>query len=67
MGTLFRQFIQRWLKNQFRGNPLVEQPGPYLQKVGQAVSVGFMGGLILVGVALLGFIIFMVGVLRGWF
>ena len=62
-----KQFILRWLKRQFKGNPIVDQPGEYLPKVGQALSFGLLAGPTLVGVALLLFTGMVIGSLYGWY
>ena len=67
MWALIQKMILRWLKRQFHGNPLVEDTGPYLHKVGHALSVGAIGALVCVGLMVLFSIIFIIGTLYGWF
>lgn len=67
MFEMIKQFVIRWLKRQFQGNPLVTQPGEYLPKVGQAYSVWLIAVVSLIGLAFLGSIGFVIGSLHGWF
>lgn len=67
MFKLFQQLIIHWLKAPFKGNPLVEDTGPYLIEVAQAIKVGFIAVCVFIPVALLGSVVFVVGVLNNWF
>ena len=67
MFQALQQWILRWLKRQFHGNPLVAQPGEYLPKVGHAYSVWLTAVASLIGLAFLGFVLLVIGVLHGWF
>jgi len=67
MFKLFQQLILHWLKAPFKGNPIVEDTGPYLIEVAQAFKVGLIALVSLIAVAFLGSIIFMLGVINGWF
>jgi hypothetical protein len=59
--------LKRWLKRQFNGNPLVEDPKPYLQQVKQAYHVWLRMILACLVLMIVGSIIFVVGALYGWF
>jgi hypothetical protein len=67
MLNYIQRFFQRWVKRQFHGNPLVEDTGPYLHKVGQAFHFWIRAVFVLMAGMILFCIIFIVGTLYGWF
>lgn len=67
MFELLQKFIVNWLKSLFHGNPIVEQPGEYLGEVANAMKVGFISIFVLIGMALLGSVVFVLGVINKWF
>ena len=67
MRAIISHFIIQWIKTQFHGNPLVEETGEYLTKVAAAFQVGFLIVLSVIGFAFVGYVVFVVGVLKGWF
>ena len=67
MWRLIQHYITNWVRAQFNGNPLIEQPGEYLPKVGAAVQVGVVAVFALIAFALIIFVVFVIGVMKGWF
>ncbi|MFA6474858.1 MAG: hypothetical protein WCV88_01500 [Patescibacteria group bacterium] len=67
MLSFLKTTIIKWLKRPFAHNPLVETPSLYLAKVGQAYYIWLaciVGCFVL---AFGGIILFVVGVIHGWF
>jgi hypothetical protein len=67
MWNLILNFFKRWLKEQFAGNPLVENTGPYLQKTAQAMSVGIIGALVFILLGMIGAVVVVFGSIKQWF
>lgn len=59
--------LKRWLKQQFNGNPLVEDPKLYLANLRQAYRWSVRLILACVAFMIIGSILFVFGVLYGWF
>lgn len=67
MWQMIKHFIIAWLKTQFHGNPLVENTSEYLGKTVSALQVGLIGVISVISFAFVGFFIFIVGVIKGWY
>lgn len=59
--------MKYWLKLETNNNPLVFDTEQYLTKVGKAFQIGGLGVLGVMSLAILGFLIVLIGALRGWF
>ncbi len=67
MFEIIKQLAIKWLKAQFKGNPLVENTSEYLTKVGSAFQVGFVATVVFISLGFLGSFIIVIGAIKGWF
>lgn len=67
MWQLLQELMRTWIKAQFRGNPLVENTGPYLTQVVAALRLGLVGAVTFIMLGVVGSAVFVIGVIKQWF